>query len=119
MIDQEMNQSWWFKRPPPIVGLTGTVVPIECRRTGSRGIGAQSTAPDRVVSCVRQSIVGASSVLRAALRAAALVAPTDAPVLLLGETGTGKELFARAIHEWSCRSQRALVRSGSGERLHC
>jgi PAS domain S-box-containing protein len=55
-------------------------------------------------------IVGASPALRAALKGVAQVAPTDATVLLTGETGTGKELFARAIHNRSARKGRALIK---------
>ncbi len=55
-------------------------------------------------------IVGRSAALRRALTSVAQVAPTDAAVLLLGETGTGKELVARAIHQRSPRSRRAFVR---------
>jgi formate hydrogenlyase transcriptional activator len=40
----------------------------------------------------------------------AIVVPTDSTVLLYGETGTGKELIARAIHNVSCRRKRSLVR---------
>ncbi len=55
-------------------------------------------------------IVGQSAVMRDALERLAQVAPLNCAVLLLGETGTGKELFARAVHERSrCRS-RTLVR---------
>jgi transcriptional regulator with GAF, ATPase, and Fis domain len=54
--------------------------------------------------------VGESPAWRAALDAARRVAPTDATALVTGETGTGKELLARAIHEWSPRRGRALVR---------
>jgi transcriptional regulator with GAF, ATPase, and Fis domain len=54
-------------------------------------------------------IVGRSSALRAVLHKVDQVAATDAPVLLLGETGTGKELMARAIHLRSGRSSRPLI----------
>ena len=55
-------------------------------------------------------IVGESPALRLALGRLEQVAPTDSSVLLLGPTGTGKELFARAVHERSRRRTRALVR---------
>ena len=55
-------------------------------------------------------IVGESAPLRLALARVAQVAPTNSSVLLLGPTGTGKELFARAVHERSRRHARPLVR---------
>jgi transcriptional regulator with GAF, ATPase, and Fis domain len=55
-------------------------------------------------------IVGDCAALRLALSRLAQVAPTNSNVLLLGPTGTGKELFARAVHERSRRHARALVR---------
>jgi formate hydrogenlyase transcriptional activator len=55
-------------------------------------------------------IVGKSPALRSVLKAVKTVAPTDTTVLLLGETGTGKELIARAIHDRSPRSERTFVR---------
>jgi formate hydrogenlyase transcriptional activator len=55
-------------------------------------------------------IVGTSHTLRRALRAVKTVAPTDSTVLLLGETGTGKELIARALHHHSPRRGRSFVR---------
>jgi formate hydrogenlyase transcriptional activator len=55
-------------------------------------------------------IIGNSALLREALARVRDVAGTDSSVLLLGETGTGKELFARAIHERSPRGQKPLVR---------
>ena len=55
-------------------------------------------------------IVGESATLRLALARLAQVAPTNSSVLLLGPTGTGKELFARALHERSRRHARPLVR---------
>jgi transcriptional regulator with GAF, ATPase, and Fis domain len=54
-------------------------------------------------------IVGSSAALRAVLERVAKVAPTDSTVLITGETGTGKELIARAIHNRSRRSMRPLV----------
>jgi transcriptional regulator with GAF, ATPase, and Fis domain len=56
-----------------------------------------------------EEIVGGSPPLQAALARVAKVAPTDSTVLISGETGTGKELFARAIHKRSPRSTRAFV----------
>jgi formate hydrogenlyase transcriptional activator len=54
-------------------------------------------------------IVGSSEVLRKVLRQVAKVAPSDSTVLILGETGTGKELVARAIHKRSNRAERAFI----------
>ena len=54
-------------------------------------------------------IIGTSAALRRVLEQVELVAPTDATVLLYGETGTGKELLARAIHRLSRRSAQAFV----------
>src|SRR5215475_9797803 len=56
-----------------------------------------------------EEIVGSSAALRKVLSEVAKVAPTDSTVLLTGETGTGKELIARAIHKRSRRSARAFV----------
>jgi len=56
-----------------------------------------------------EEIVGASPALKAVLARVARVAPMDSTVLITGETGTGKELVARAIHKRSQRSSRAFV----------
>ena len=72
--------------------------------------GASSVATE---SCVRSGqidgIVTGSAALSDALERVRRVAPTDTTVLITGETGTGKELIARAIHRQSRRSGRALV----------
>jgi PAS domain S-box-containing protein len=60
-------------------------------------------------SLMFEEIVGTSHAVRAVLTDVARVAPTDCTVLITGETGTGKELVARAIHKHSARSGRPFV----------
>ncbi len=57
-----------------------------------------------------EQIVGNSPALKRVLQLVETVAPSDSTVLLLGETGTGKELIARAIHDLSCRKGRTFVK---------
>jgi formate hydrogenlyase transcriptional activator len=57
-----------------------------------------------------EDIIGESPALKRTLKLVEIVAPTDSTVLLLGETGTGKELIARAIHNLSFRRERTLVK---------
>jgi formate hydrogenlyase transcriptional activator len=57
-----------------------------------------------------EEVIGCSAAIRAVLRQIETVAPTDSTVLICGETGTGKELVARAIHERSARSSNAFVK---------
>ena len=57
-----------------------------------------------------EEIVGQSAALKRVLHEVETVAPTDSAVIIYGETGTGKELIARAIHEHSRRRQRTLVK---------
>jgi formate hydrogenlyase transcriptional activator len=57
-----------------------------------------------------EEIIGESQVLKRVLTQVETVAPTDATVLILGETGTGKELIARAIHNLSGRRERTFVK---------
>jgi formate hydrogenlyase transcriptional activator len=78
------------------------------------------SGPDRVVrphvnhAARQQVIVGKSTALRRVLEQIQQVAVTDATVLLLGETGTGKELFATEIHQQSARRPRQMVRVNCG-----
>ncbi len=69
----------------------------------------EALATDLSRSPAFQEIVGESPALRAAQDAAARIAPTDTTCLLLGETGSGKELFARAIHRASPRAKEPFV----------
>ena len=57
-----------------------------------------------------ENIVGTSAALKGVLHQVEVVAPTESTVLILGETGTGKELIARAIHTISSRSNRPFVK---------
>ena len=61
-------------------------------------------------SSMFEEIVGSSEVIHKVLTQVTKVAPSDSTVLVLGETGTGKELIARAIHKRSKRSSRLLIR---------
>ena len=63
-----------------------------------------------VAAGAENEIIGANQGLRQVMQAARLVAPTDAAVMIHGETGTGKEVLARAIHEESPRSRAAYVK---------
>jgi chemotaxis protein methyltransferase CheR len=57
-----------------------------------------------------EDIIGNSEALKYVLSRVEQVAPTESPVLIMGETGTGKELMARAIHDLSPRKNRALIK---------
>jgi transcriptional regulator with GAF, ATPase, and Fis domain len=65
-------------------------------------------------SDLQETIVGAEGGLRSCLERVELVAPSDVPVLLLGETGSGKEVVARAIHSRSARSAGPFLRVNCG-----
>jgi len=71
--------------------------------------GERGSAPDFAADPIFPGIIGRSEKLRHILRLVELVAASDSTVLLLGETGTGKELIARAIHERSQRHRQAFV----------
>src|SRR6202453_29829 len=63
-----------------------------------------------LMALLRREFVGKSNAMRAVLNQIEIVAPTQASVLILGETGTGKELVARAIHNASLRCNRPMAK---------
>jgi DNA-binding NtrC family response regulator len=79
-------------------------------RTGLLALGRRS----RQQPSARELLIGEHPALRAALDQAALAAATSCNVLVVGETGTGKELVARAIHEASARALGAFVAVNCG-----
>jgi formate hydrogenlyase transcriptional activator len=89
---------------------TGT--DIEHRKRAEEQIRGENLALREEIdlSSMFEEIVGSSDPLRRTLRQVTKVARADSTVLILGETGTGKELIARAIHRRSNRSARAFIR---------
>jgi formate hydrogenlyase transcriptional activator len=77
------------------------------RRVGCGDVLLDDPLPGNTV---REGIVGRSKALREVLTELELVAPTDATVLICGETGTGKELIAHAVHNLSARRSQPFVK---------
>jgi PAS domain S-box-containing protein len=107
-----------FKDERGSIELIGSVMDVTARRKAFEEIKALKDDLYKENIALREEIgktsmfeevVGTSSVLQLVLARAAKVAPTDSTVLITGETGTGKELIARAIHKRSKRSERAFV----------
>ena len=86
-------------------------IDIEDRKQAEENIRKENLALRDEIdhSLMFEEIVGGSPALQSVLARVAKVAPTDSTVLITGETGTGKELFARAIHKRSPRAPRAFV----------
>ena len=102
-----------------VVGITGAAMDIARLREFADSL---QTAKERLVqeklylqSEIQtelgfEQIIGQSPALREVLKQVRVVAPTDSTVLLLGETGTGKELVARAIHSLSARQDKNFIK---------
>jgi DNA-binding NtrC family response regulator len=83
--------------------------PVEPELLFARVAEALERRPDLTNSTVLHGLVGRSPAMRVVLESIARVAPTDATVLIMGETGTGKELVARAVHRMSPRADGPFV----------
>jgi PAS domain S-box-containing protein len=109
---------WFLIRYNPVRDNDGNIIrwyatgtDIDDRKRAEERVQSENLALREDVdrSSMFEEIVGASEPLRRVLAQVAKVAPTDSTVLILGETGTGKELIARAIHKRSNRSTRAFI----------
>ena len=106
----------WLERWRPILWL---VLERSARRRWPELFGDVTGATTIAVSAghadeAREAIVGSETGLRAVMERVRIVAPSDMPVLILGETGTGKEVVARAIHARSPRSSKPFIRVNCG-----
>jgi formate hydrogenlyase transcriptional activator len=112
------NYRWFLVRFNPLQDDKGQVkrwhvasTDIEDRKRAEQTLQQENIALREEIdkASMFEEIVGTSRPLKAVLSRIAKVAPTDSTVLITGETGTGKELVARAIHRRSARSARPFV----------
>jgi len=109
---------WFLARSNPVLDDKGNVVrwyvastDIEDRKRAEERLQQENVALREEINkaSMFEEIVGTSPALQAVLSRISKVAPSDSTVLITGETGTGKELVARAIHRRSHRASRAFV----------
>src|SRR5467141_55517 len=109
---------WFLARSNPVLDDKGNVVrwyvastDIEDRKQAEERLQQENVALREEINkaSMFEEIVGTSPALQAVLSRISKVAPSDSTVLITGETGTGKELVARAIHRRSHRASRAFV----------
>ena len=94
-------QATWVGDLPKTLGIENTTSMV-------------ATDGDELPNEIFPGIIGKSPALRDVLDMVRIVAPTDATVLINGETGTGKELIAHAIHAYSVRADHPFVPVHSG-----
>ena len=82
---------------------------LDALLSGEAAVAPPATASDTSAIPMRFGMVGDSAPLRAVFDLLARVAPSDVPVLVLGETGTGKELVARALHDHGRRKDKLFL----------
>ena len=118
VLGKDGNYRWFLSRYNPlkdehgrIIRWYATATDIDDRKVAEQSLQNENVALREEVdrASMFEEIVGASPALSTLLARVGKVAPTDSTVLITGETGTGKELVARAIHKRSRRAQRAFV----------
>jgi formate hydrogenlyase transcriptional activator len=118
-LGKDGKYRWFLIHYNPLVDESGKVIRwyatgtnIEDRKQAEARMRNENLALREEIdrSSMYETIVGSSEALRRVLSLVDKVAPTDCTVLILGETGTGKELIASAIHKRSRRSARAFIR---------
>src|SRR5580700_5459242 len=118
-LGKDGHYRWFLIRHNPLLDETGAVIrwyatgtDIDERKRNEDRTRNENVALREEIerSSMFEEIVGSSEALRRVLGQVSKVAPTDSTVLISGETGTGKELIARAIHRRSHRSSRAFIR---------
>jgi PAS domain S-box-containing protein len=119
VLGKDGAHRWFLNRFNPFLDEQGHVIrwyvtgiDIDDRKQAEERVRKENLALREEIdhSSMFEEIVGSSEELHRVLGQVAKVAPTDSTVLIQGETGTGKELIARAIHKRSKRSSRAFVR---------
>jgi transcriptional regulator with GAF, ATPase, and Fis domain len=119
LLNKNGQFRWFLFRYRPVFDRDGSVVrwfasatDIEERKQAEDRVRNEAVAlrEDIVRSSMFEEIVGSSAPLQRVLDQLARVAGADTTVLILGETGTGKELVARAIHKRSKRANRPFIR---------
>jgi PAS domain S-box-containing protein len=117
-LGKDGQYRWFLFRWSPLRDEQGrlmrwyaTATDIEERKQAEQRLHDENVALREEIdrASMFEEIVGISSALHAVLSRVSKVAPTDSTVLITGETGTGKELIARAVHRRSQRSSRAFV----------
>ena len=117
LVGKDGQFRWFLFRYNPVLSEAGDIVrwfatatDIEDRKQAEDRVRNEAVALREQIDrdSMFEDIVGSSEALRKVLRQVAKVAPSDSTVLILGETGTGKELIARAIHKRSNRAERAF-----------
>jgi PAS domain S-box-containing protein len=118
LLRKDGKYRWFLFRLDPLRDEQGRIVrlytagtDIEDRKQSELRVQSENVALREEIdrASMFEEIVGTSRALRAVLSGVSKVAPTDSTVLITGETGTGKELIARAVHKRSQRCSRAFV----------
>jgi formate hydrogenlyase transcriptional activator len=117
-LGKDDKYRWFLIRYNPLLDESGKVIrwyatgtDIDDRKCAEERLRNETVALREQINrdSMFEDIVGSSEALRKVLRQVDKVAHSDSTILILGETGTGKELIARAIHKRSSRGERAFI----------